>query len=1503
MFDFLVKFWCQHEDEIGAECLIGAFRGGCALLSLFLIGSAVIVQAINQCRGFQTSIAHPDCKPLRHLHKLKVCFAAAFSLLQIIEIVVTDKSELHNLVASALLSGVGFCSIFYSYQFKWSSALQTFMWTITIMMPSAMGMIYKHSSLLGIQFCVAAALGFIHGITASHPCDSKSISPQEWIGVLSKITQQWSTKIVIAGYKGTLKADDISPLRNKLKSERNAHLFYEQWDKILTEEFETLAKNVPKKSEKDGLLDKQPQISKLALLKALWRTFGTSFLQVSGLKLGSDCFKFFAPKLLGLLLRFIDDPTQERPIGYIIALAFFIASLMQTLLENVYFENIQAVAARTRGALISAIFRQSLYQDAEAKSKHTIGSVVNLMSVDNNVIMGLMTFINVVWSAPFQIIVGTFFLYQEIGVASLAGVFSLFGFIFPINFIIGRIQRKLNIEQMKIKDDRIKVTNEVLGGIKVIKLYGWEDPFESKIAAIRQKELANMRTSAIVDTIGSMTWNMAPVLVTFISFMVYILIDENNVLSIEKIFVCLVLFGIIQFPIVMLPVVVNWTIRASVSMGRIQSYLSSTKLDNIEGQHDSKVWMKTENASFTWGDKDSEPNLHNMNIEVKEGELIAIVGTVGSGKSSLIHALLGSMRKTSGKHSVSGSLAYVPQEAWIRNATVRNNVLFGTPFNKDLYEKVLQLTGMDKDMHQFQFGDQTIIGEKGVALSGGQRQRVSIARSIYSTYYQVQSTIYLFDDPLSALDAHVSKHVFSNVIGPKSILEHSTRILVTNALHLLPQVNRIYVIDDGRIVETGTFQQLKSGESKFSDILREYTIDESMAPVSEEVQNNNFEEEEDLADIYADQGQTPMAPHTKKPLIRQMSKLSDDVETSGPYCRKPSRARHRSSSAKTSKKSESDVKENELEKVKEGTVKAEVFKNYFNAVGVLNIVLVFVFYIGAHACGSGADIWLSKWDDGQSDLNLNSTKEVQKYAIGRLGVYAAIGASKVVLTVTASITMTFAALIASSKYHKALLSKILAAPMSFFDTTPLGNVLNRIGNDINNIDTMIPGAFLLLVNLLVLTSANLVVIVYTMPWFTLVMIPVMIVFYLLQRFFVATSRQIKRIESKAKAPIYSNFQETIHGQTSIRAFDKITEFEKENALLIDKHHQAWFMGIVTNRWLSIRLDLLNNLVVVSACIFAVIGRDQLAAGLVGLCVTYTLRVTQTLNYLIRQVSQVEANIVSVERVEGYIKDLDQEKPRILDTDEKLPTKWPACGKIEIRKFSARYRAELPYVIKDVSCMINAGEKIGICGRTGAGKSSLTVALFRLIESDQGKIFIDDVDIATIGLNTLRSHLSIIPQEPVLFDGTLRENVDPWAKSADEDLWKVLEESHLKSFLTKNNFGLDMVINEGGDNLSVGQRQLVCLARAILANSSILVLDEATAAMDMETDALIQQTIRTKFANATTVTIAHRINTIMDSTKILVLDNGAVAEFDTPENLLKDENSIFKSMVHESGLDN
>lgn len=407
---------------------------------------------------------------------------------------------------------------------------------------------------------------------------------------------------------------------------------------------------------------------------------------------------------------------------------------------------------------------------------------------------------------------------------------------------------------------------------------------------------------------------------------------------------------------------------------------------------------------------------------------------------------------------------------------------------------------------------------------------------------------------------------------------------------------------------------------------------------------------------------------------------------------------------------------------------------------------------------------------------------------------------------------------------------------------------------------------------------------------------------MLQRFFVATSRQLKRIESKAKSPIYSNFQESIQGQTSIRAFNRITEFENENAKLLDNHHKIWNMIVVTNRWLAIRLDFFNNLVILSACMFAVIGRDQLSAGLIGLCITYTLRVTQTFNFLIRQVSQVEANIVSVERVEKYINELAQERPRNLPEDKTLPANWPSEGKIEFRKFSARYRDELPLAMKDISIVINAGEKIGICGRTGAGKSSLTVALFRLIESNMGQILIDGIDIASVGLHVLRQHLSIIPQEPVLFNGTLRENIDPWLSHDDETLWQILEDSHLRPFLTRNNYGLDMTINEGGDNLSVGQRQLVCLARALLANSSILVLDEATAAMDMETDALIQKTVRSKFATATTVTIAHRINTIMDSTKILVLDAGSVAEYDTPEALLLQPDSIFKSMVQESGLE-
>ncbi|ETE62698.1 Canalicular multispecific organic anion transporter 2, partial [Ophiophagus hannah] len=808
----------------------------------------------------------------------------------------------------------------------------------------------------------------------------------------------------------------------------------------------------------------------------------------------------------------------------------------------------------------------------------------------------------------------------------------------------------------------------------------------------------------------------------------------------------------------------------------------------------------------------------------------AIVGQVGCGKSSLVSALLGEMEKLSGDVAVKGSVAYVPQLPWIQNATLKDNILFGHPLNELKYQTVLEACALKQDLEMLPGGDQTEIGEKGINLSGGQRQRVSLARAVFSN-----TDVYLLDDPLSAVDSHVAKHIFDNVIGPEGALKGKTRILVTHGIHFLPQVDYIVVVVDGRISEMGSYQELLQQNRSFAEFLRNYAPDEDI----EEDEPTIMEDEEvllaeDTLSNHTDLADSePVTNEVRKQFLRQLSVISSDGELSSKKSTKRKVCDKKSMEPPIKGTSEKLI---QAETAETGTVKFTVFWQYMKAVGPVISLLICFLYSCQNGAAIGANVWLSVWTN---DPVINGT---QQNVNMRIGVYAALG-----------ILQAMAGIKAARILHAALLENKLHTPQSFYDTTPTGRIINRFSKDIYVID---------------------------------------------ERFYVATSRQLKRLESVSRSPIYSHFSETVTGANVIRAYKREKSFVYSSDTKVNDNQKSYYPGIVANRWLGIRVEFVGNCVVFFAALFAVLSKNNLSAGLVGLSVSYALQVTMSLNWMVRMTSDLESNIVAVERVKEYSEN-ETEAPWIIE-DKRPPEEWPTKGEVVFTKYSVRYRKGLDLVLKDLSLGVKGGEKVGIVGRTGAGKSSMTLCLFRILEATKGEITIDGVKIADIGLHDLRSKLTIIPQDPVLFSGTLRMNLDPFNKYSEEEIWKALELSHLKRFVSSQPAMLEFECSEGGENLSVGQRQLVCLARALLRKTKILILDEATAAIDLETDDLIQMTIRTQFEDCTVLTIAHRLNTIMDYTRVLVLDRGRIAEFDSPTNLIASR-GIFYGMAKDAGL--
>lgn len=718
-------------------------------------------------------------------------------------------------------------------------------------------------------------------------------------------------------------------------------------------------------------------------------------------------------------------------------------------------------------------------------------------------------------------------------------------------------------------------------------------------------------------------------------------------------------------------------------------------------------------------------------------------------------------------------------------------------------------------------------------------------------------------------------------------------------MSILPEVDAILVMKDGHLSEYGTYSELLNKKGAFAQFLLQF-LSESL----EEVDSLPVDELQLIEEIATTVGAPPE-------IQRQLSRVSggeSEVSEQGDLRRlskqlsQPDLKRRYSRSITEEKvdlkkpKSKAASRLTDAETVEVGSVKWHVYLEYLKAVGKKGWISTLLAFGISHSFNLGTSIWLSLWSNDAEEPSKAHDTTLRDI---RLGVYGVLGGVETIFYFVAALTMNLACLRASELLHNKMLARILHAPMSFFDTTPMGRVLNRFAKDVDTVDITIRFNIRMLLVQAFRTLVCFIIICMETAFFLVVVLPLGVAYYLLQKFYIPTSRQTKRLESTTRSPIYAHFSETVTGTTSIRAYRATDFFIDESNQRVDTNHSCYFPSLAASRWLAMRLEFLGYTIVFFSALFAVLTKDTLSPGTVGLSVSYALTVTATLNMLVRASADVETNIVSVERCMEYTQTAIEAPWHNEDT--KPSDTWPEVGRVQFDSYSTRYREGLDLILNNITCDFASGEKIGIVGRTGAGKSSLTLSLFRIIEAAFGKIVIDDIDISTIGLHELRSKLTIIPQDPVLFTGTLRKNLDPFDTYSDDDVWRVLEHSHLKSFVTGLEAGLQHSIAEGGENLSVGQRQLICLARALLRKTKILILDEATAAVDMETDELIQTTIREEFADSTVITIAHRLNTIMDYDKVIVLSKGKILEWNSPTALLQDENSEFYSMAKDAGL--
>ncbi|XP_026534013.1 canalicular multispecific organic anion transporter 1 isoform X2 [Notechis scutatus] len=1347
-------------------------------------------------------------------------------------------------------------------------------------------------------------------------------NPEITASFLSSITFHWYNRTMVKGYRKPLEIDDLWELRDSEKTQqifctfeknmkagvRKAQRKLEIWHRKKKQRLAAtdLANGLSKAQSQDALVleekEKKPKKMAIAgeqsndyyaknwLIVALLQTCAGKLLKSVGLKLIHDFLVFVNPQLLKMIINFVSDPKAYLWQGYVFAVLLFLTALVQSLCLQQYFRLCFEVGMNLRTSLVAAIYKKALTVSNVTRKESTVGETVNLMSIDAQRFMDFTLYMHQLWSSPLQIIISLVFLWTELGPSVLAGI-GVLVLLIPLNAVLVTKSRSIQVKNMKHKDERMKIMNEILNGIKILKFFAWELSFQKQVEKIRAWELKGLLHFFHLQSFAIFIFSCAPILVSVATFAVYVMVDENNILDAQKAFTSIALFNILRFPLGMFPLTLSSMVQVKVSTDRLERYLGSEDLNTSAIWHNSipACAVKFREASFAW-DQDSDVTIKDITLEIAHGSLVAIVGSVGSGKSSLISAMLGEMENIKGDINIQGSMAYVPQQAWIQNATLKDNIIFGSPLDETRYQQVLEACALHPDLKLLPGGDLTEIGEKGINLSGGQKQRVSLARAVYNN-----ADIYLLDDPLSAVDTHVGRHIFDKVLGPEGLLQNKTRILVTHNLSFLAQVDDIVVLEAGTVTERGSYSTLLANSGSFAQLLNTYGNQ----------QDNIHEEEEAMAGLEEEEGPDDYPELVTEEIPADVVTMTQKNEAS---VQQKIFNRSRSTSSNISirkghpghlneKKTMTEFKGQRLidkEAMETGKVKLFTYLRYFRAVGWGLSICILIGNIGQAASFIGFNLWLSDWTNDALHYQ-NETYPVTRDV--RVGIYGTLGASNSLFLLIATGLTSFGTIRASRVMHEQLLSNILRVPMSFFDSTPTGRIVNRFAKDIFTVDETIPISLRSWMNCFFMILSTLVIICIATPYFAIITLFLGILYYFILQFYVATSRQLRRLDSVTRSPIYSHFGETVSGLSVIRAFGHQERFLQHNEKIVDVNQKSVYSWFVSNRWLAVRLELVGNLTVFFAVLLAVFVKNSVSSGIVGLSISSAMNITQTLNWLVRMTSELETNIVAIERLNEYT-EIKNEAPWV--TTERPPSQWPNNGEITFIDYKVRYRPELELVLDGINCDIKGTEKIGVVGRTGAGKSSLTNCLFRILEAAGGKILIDGLDIATLGLHDLREKLTIIPQDPILFSGSLRMNLDPFDQYSDEDIWHTLELAHLKSYVQTLPEGLSSPVSEGGENLSVGQRQLVCLARALLRKSKILILDEATAAVDMETDHLIQETIRSEFANCTVITIAHRLHTIMDSHRVLVLQEGKIVEFDSPEELLQQQ-GIFAGMAREAGI--
>ncbi|XP_014196479.2 ATP-binding cassette subfamily C member 4, partial [Haplochromis burtoni] len=1196
------------------------------------------------------------------------------------------------------------------------------------------------------------------------------------------------------------------------------------------------------------------------IVKCYWKAYA-----VLGIfTLIEEIIKVVQPILLGKIIEYFEsyDPNNTRAfhetLGYAAGLSLCTIGL--ALMHHLYFYYVQRIGMKIRVAMCHMIYKKALHLSSSAMGKTTTGQIVNLLSNDVNKFDEVTIFLHFLWVGPLQAAAVVGLLWNEIGPSCLGGIGVLL-ILMPVQSMFGRLFSKFRSKTATLTDSRIRTMNEVVSGMRIIKMYAWEKPFAALVSEVRRKEISKIMKSSYLRGLNMASFFCASKLILFVTFAIYVLL--GNTISASRVFVTVSLYSAVRLTVTLFfPSAIEKLFESRVSVRRIQEFLT---LDEIRKntvalpQDEKDAAVEIQDLTCYWDKSLDAVSLQSISLTLSSNQLLAVIGPVGAGKSSLLSSILGELPAEKGVLRVKGQLTYAAQQPWVFPGTIRSNILFGKELNPQKYERVIRACALKRDLELLPDGDQILIGDRGATLSGGQKARVNLARAVYQ-----DADIYILDDPLSAVDAEVGRHLFEQCIC--GLLKNKLRILVTHQLQYLKAADQIVVLKEGHMVAKGTYMELQQSGLDFTSLLKK-------------------EEEE--------QQQTHHDTPTRTRTLSQNSVLSQ-------------------TSSVQSIKDEDQLPAEKVQTFAEetraqGTIGIRIYAKYLAAgANIVVLLAVVLLNIMAQVAYIMQDWWLAYWADEQEKLmassnmtnittnGLNVTKELDTDFY--LGIYGGLTAVTIIFGFGRNLVLFNVLVRCSQSLHNRMFSAILQTPVRFFDINPIGRVLNRFSKDIGLLDSNMPVTFADFVQIFLQILGVIAVAASVIPWILIPVVPLLLIFLYLRRYFLRTSRNVKRLESTTRSPVFSHLSSSLQGLWTIRAFGEEKRFQKVFDAHQDLHSEAWFLFLTTSRWFAVRLDGICSIFVTITTFGCLLLRDKLDAGAVGLALSYSVTLMGMFQWGVRQSAEVENMMTSVERVVEYTK-LESEAP--WETQKRPPPDWPSKGLVTFDQVNFSYSADGPQVLHNLKAMFRPQEKVGIVGRTGAGKSSLVSALFRLAEP-QGKIYIDGIVTSEIGLHDLRQKMSIIPQDPVLFTGSMRKNLDPFNQHTDEELWSALEEVQLKSVVEELPGKLETALAESGSNFSVGQRQLVCLARAVLRKNRILIIDEATANVDPRTDELIQKTIRDKFRECTVLTIAHRLNTIVDSDRILVLDAGKIHAYDEPYTLLQDPTNIFYKMVQQTG---